>query len=151
MPVYVGDWLKGDFVNATVPKGKQLVSMFITANNNTAPFGMDSSREAVNRSVQAWEQAMERAMPGFLESIEAKGITLQLNWGRFAWGIVPEEIDVKSPTVKGLYFTADSVRNVASLASDKVYEVALLCEDAIEADLLTSTPMPQKPGTVSQS
>ena len=150
MPVYVGDWLKGDFVNAKVPEGKQLVSMFVTAKNNTAPFGLDSSREAVNQCVHAWEQAMERALPGFLESIEEKGITLQLNWGRFAWGIVPEEIDVKSPTVKGLYFAADSARSVASLASDKVYEVALLCEDAIAADLLTSTPMPGKPRTVSQ-
>jgi NAD(P)-binding Rossmann-like domain len=151
MPVYVGDWLKGDFVNARVPKGKQLVSMFVTANNNTAPFGMDSSREAVNRCLRAWELAMERAFPGFLESIEAKGMTLQLNWGRHPWGIVPEEIDVMCPTVKGLYFAADSVRNVASLASDKVFEVALLCEDAIAAELLTSMPMRGKRGTVSQS
>ena len=93
---------------------------------------------------------MERAFPGFLESIEAKATTLQLNWGRFAWGIVPEEIDVKSPTVKGLYFSADSVRNVASLASDKVYEVALLCEDAIAADLPASMPTPRAGGTTSQ-
>jgi hypothetical protein len=135
MPVYVGDWLKGDFVNARVPKGKQLVSMFVTANNNTAPFGMDSSREAVNKCIRAWELAMEQAFPGFQESIEAKGLTLQLNWGRHPWGIVPEEIDVKCPTVKGLYFAADSVRNVASLASDKVFEVALLCVDAVAADL----------------
>jgi hypothetical protein len=135
MPVYVGDWLKGDFVNARVPEGKQLVSMFVTAKNNTAPFGMDSSREAVNRCVHAWERAMERAWPGFRDNIEAKGITLQLNWGRHPWGIVPEEIDVKCPTVRGLYFAADSVRNVASLASDKVFEVAMLCEDAIAADL----------------
>jgi len=151
MPVYVGDWLKGDFVNAKVPKGKQLVSMFVTANNNTVPFGMDSSREAVNQCLQAWELAMERAFPGFLDSIEAKGMTLQLNWGRHAWGIVPEEIDVKSPTVKGLYFAADSVRNVASLASDKVFEVAMLCEDAVAADLPASMPLPQKPGTTSQT
>ena len=77
---------------------------------------------------------MEKAFPGFRESIEAKGVTLQLNWGRHAWGIVPEEIDVKCPTVRGLYFAADSVRSVASLASDKVFEVAMLCEDAIAAD-----------------
>ena len=134
MPVYVGDWLKGDFVNARVPKGKQLVSMFVTAKNNTAPFGLDSSREEVNKCVHAWEQAMEKAFPGFRESIEAKGVTLQLNWGRHAWGIVPEVIDVKCPTVRGLYFAADSVRSVASLASDKVFEVAMLCEDAIAAD-----------------
>jgi hypothetical protein len=94
---------------------------------------------------------MERAFPGFQKSIEVKGLTLQLNWGRFAWGIVPEEIDVKSPTVKGLYFAADSVRNVASLASDKVYEVALLCEDAIAADLPASMPTPQKGRTTSQT
>ncbi len=134
MAVYVGDWLKGDFVNASVPEGKQLVSTFITANNNTAPFGMDSSRVEVKKTVDAWEQAMEKAFPGFLNSIEAKANTLQLNWGRHPWGIVEEEIDVKSPTVKGLYFAADSVRSVASLASDKVFEIAMLCEDAIASD-----------------
>jgi len=37
--------------------------------------------------------------------------------------------------VKGLYFAADSVRNVASLASDKVFEIASLCEKAIDSDL----------------
>jgi len=135
VPTYVGDWLKGDLVNAAVPEGKQLVSNFITAKNLTAPFGMDSSREAVNRALQAWEDAMEKANPGFLDSIEKRHLTLQLNWGRYAWGIVPEEIDVKSPTVNGLYFTGNSIRNVASVASDKVYEMALLCEEAIAADL----------------
>ena len=134
MPVYVGDWLKGDFVNATVPEGKQLVSTFITANNHTAPFGMDSSREAVKNTLAAWEKAMEEAFPGFQDSVEEKALTLQLNWGRHPWGIVPEEIDVKNPTIKGLYHAADSVRNVASLASDKVFEIALLCEEAVSAD-----------------
>ena len=76
---------------------------------------------------------MEKAFPGFMDSIEEKALTLQLNWGRHPWGIVPEEIDVKSPTVQGLYHAADSVRNVASLASDKVFEIALLCDEAIAA------------------
>jgi hypothetical protein len=96
---------------------------------------MDSSRRAVNKALTAWEDAMEKAIPGFLASIEKKHLTLQLNWGRYAWGIVPEEIGVKSPHVRGLYFTGNSIRNVASLASDKIYEVALLCEEAIAADL----------------
>ncbi len=135
MATYVGDWLKGDFVNATVPKGKQLVSMFVTAKNHTEPFGMDSSREAVNKCLEAWENAMERAFPGFKDAIEQRQVTLQLNWGRYALGLVEEEIDVKSPTVKGLYFAGDSVRNVASLASDKVFEIAMMCEDAIARDL----------------
>jgi hypothetical protein len=135
MATYVGDWLKGDFVNAAVPQGKQLVSTFITANNLTAPFGMDSSRDAVRKAMEAWEQAMEKAFPGFLRSIEQKALTLQLNWGRHPWGIVREEIDVKCPNVKGLYLAGDSVRNVASLASDKVFEIAMLCEEAIAADL----------------
>ena len=135
MATYVGDWLKGDFVNARVPPGKQLISTFITANNNTAKFGMDSDRAAVKKALAAWEQAMEKAFPGFQNNIEQRQLTLQLNWGRHALGLVSEEIDVKLPSLKGLYFAGDSVRNVASLASDKVFEIALYCDEAIAADL----------------
>ena len=133
MAKYVGDWLKGDFVNATVPAGQQLVSTFITASNVTAPFGRHSDREAVQKALAGWENAMERAFPGFKSQIEQRQVTLQLNWGRHALGVVSEEIDVQSPTVKGLYFAGDSVRNVKSLASDCVFEIALLCDHAIAA------------------
>lgn len=136
MPVYVGDWLKGDFINATVPAGRQLVMTFITASNNTAPFGKgnDSDRASVKEALAGWESAMERAFPGFKDKIEHRQVTLQLNWGRHALGVVPEEIDVRLPTVKGLYFAGDSVRNVKSLASDCVFEIAMLCDEAIAED-----------------
>jgi phytoene dehydrogenase-like protein len=137
MPVYVGDWLEGEFINATVPEGKQLVMNFITASNNTAPFreGMDSNRETVLEALAGWENAMERAFPGFKDKIEQRQVTLQLNYGRYALGVVPEEIDVKHPSVKGLYFAGDSVRNVKSLASDCVFEIALICEEAMGDEL----------------
>jgi phytoene dehydrogenase-like protein len=136
MPVYVGDWLKGDFVNATVPAGKQLVSTFITASNNTAPFGRGtvSDREAVHQALAGWENAMERAFPGFQDKIERRQVTLQLNWGRHALGVAGAEIDVRHPDIKGLFFAGDSVRNVKSLASDCVFEIAMICEEAVSAD-----------------
>lgn len=136
MPVYVGDWLKGDFVNATVPEGKQLISTFITASNNTAPFGegTDSRREDVKKALAGWEQAMERAFPGFQDKIEQRLVSLQLNWGRYALGVSEVEIDVKSPNIKGLYFAGDSIRNVKSLASDCVFEIAMICDGEIAAD-----------------
>jgi len=134
MPNYVGDWLKGEFVNATVPPGKQLVYTFITANNTLAPFGLDSDLNRVREALRAWEDAMEKAFPRFKETIEFKTYSLQLNWGRYSMGLVPSEIKVKSPSVGGLYFAGDSVHTVASLASDKVYEIAKFCEEAILND-----------------
>ncbi len=134
VPNYVGDWLEGGFVNATVPQGKQLVLTFITAKNPLAPFGMPSDPDQVEKALSNWEEAMEKAFPGFRESIEHRTHTLQLNWGRYTWAIVPEEIGVQCPTVRGLYFAGDSVHTVASLASDKVFEVAKYCEEAVLAD-----------------
>ena len=134
IPNYVGDWLKGEFTNATVPPGKQLVYTFITANNALAPFGRQSDLNRVEKALGCWEGAMEKAFPGFQETIEHRAYTLQLNWGRFALGSVPSEIQVRCPTTKGLYFAGDSVHTVASLASDKVYEVAKYCEEAILTD-----------------
>lgn len=70
-----------------------------------------------------------KAFPAFAESIEFRGITLQLNWGRYAWAVVPTEIDMQSPNIKGLYFAGDTVWSVSSMVSDKVYEIAFpLCE-----------------------
>jgi len=134
IPNYVGDWLEGRFVNATVPAGKQLVSTFITASNALAPFGRQSDLNLVEKALGYWEEAMEKAFPGFKGTIEHKGYTLQLNWGRYSLVKVPAEIGVRCPTVKGLYFAGDSVHTVGSLASDKVYEVARHCERAILED-----------------
>jgi hypothetical protein len=134
IPNYVGDWLEGRFVNATVPPGKQLVSTFITAGNTLAPFGLESDLNRVQQALVNWENTMEKALPGFKETIEYKTYSLQLNWGRYTWARVPTEIRVKCPTVQGLYFAGDSVHTVASLASDKVYEIAKYCEEAILRD-----------------
>jgi phytoene dehydrogenase-like protein len=134
IPNYVGDWLKGEFTNARVPPGKQLVYTFITANNTLSPFGRESDLNMVEKALGCWEGAMEKAFPGFQEKIEYKTYTLQLNWGRFALGSVLAEIKVRCPTAKGLYFAGDSVHTVASLASDKVYEAAKYCEQAILED-----------------
>ena len=49
---------------------------------------------------------------------------MQLNWGRYAWAKVPVEIDVQSPNIRGLFFAGDSIRSVASMVSDKIYEMA---------------------------
>ncbi|MCJ7522795.1 MAG: hypothetical protein MUP21_11380, partial [Dehalococcoidia bacterium] len=46
------------------------------------------------------------------------------NWGRYAWAKVPAEIDIESPNIKGLYFGGDSIRSVASMVSDKIYQMA---------------------------
>jgi hypothetical protein len=134
MPNYVGDWLKGEFTNARVPPGKQLVYTFITANNSLSPFGRESDLNKVEKALGCWEGAMEKAFPGFQETIDYKTYTLQLNWGRFSLGSVPAEIEVRSPTTEGLYFAGDSPHTVASLASDKVFEVAKYCEQAILRD-----------------
>lgn len=134
IPNYVGDWLEGRFVNARVPKGKQLVYTFITARNSLAPFGLQSDLNQVEKALNNWEDAMDKAFPGFRTKIEHKAHTLQLNWGRYTWALVPTEVKVKCPTVQGLYFAGDSVHTVASLASDKVYEVAKYCEEAILGD-----------------
>jgi len=134
MPNYVGDWLKGEFTNATAPPGKQLVYTFITANNSLSPFGRESDLNSVEKALDCWEAAMEKAFPGFQETIEYKTYTLQLNWGRFSLGSVPAEIEVRCPTTEGLYFAGDSPHTVASLASDKVFEVAKYCEQAILKD-----------------
>jgi len=134
LPNYVGDWLEGSFVNASVPAGKQLVCTFITAKNTLAPFGLRSDLNQVEKALQNWEDAMEKAFPGFRSRIEHRAYTLQLNWGRYTWALEPTEIKVKCPTISGLYLAGDSVHTVASLASDKVYEIAKYCEEAILRD-----------------
>jgi phytoene dehydrogenase-like protein len=134
MPDYVGDWLEGSFTNAAVPAGRQLIYTFITANNTRAPFGLDADLRQVEKALHIWEDSMEKAFPGFKGKIDYRTYSLQLNWGRYTWALVPAEIQVRCPAVKGLYFAGDSVHTVASLASDKVYEVAEYCEEAILED-----------------
>jgi len=44
---------------------------------------------------------------------------------------MPEELSVKALGLDGLYFAGDSILSVSSLASDKVYDVALQCAEAV--------------------
>ncbi len=131
VPNYVGDWIVGDLINAKVPTGKQLVGNFITANFEGTPFGLDSSPEMVRKAIERWEASMQKVFPGFMSLVEAKVSNLQLNWGRYAYSVMPEELSVKALGLEGLYFAGDSILSVSSLASDKVYDVALQCAEAV--------------------
>ena len=130
-PTYVGDWILGDLINAKVPSGKQLVGNYITANFEGTQFGLDASPAMVRKAIERWEQAVQKVFPDFTRLVEARVCNLQLNWGRYAYSVMPQEVSVKALGVDGLYFAGDSILSVSSLASDKVYDVALQCADAI--------------------
>ena len=51
--------------------------------------------------------------------------------GRYSWCVMPKELSVRAQGVEGLYFAGDSILSVSSLASDKVYDVALQCAQAV--------------------
>jgi len=129
VPTYVGDWWLGSFCNAVVPPGKQLVCSYIPGGLEATHFGLTSPMEKVWEANNRFKDVVEKVSPGFAESIEFEGLNLQLNWGRYAWAVVPTEIDIQSPNIKGLYFAGDSVRSIGSMASDKIYQMAFpLCE-----------------------
>ena len=76
---------------------------------------------------------MEKAFPGFNDAIEDEAINLQLNFTRYAYAIVPTEVDIQSPNIKGLYFGGDSIRSVGTPMSDKCFQLAFpLCERILE-------------------
>ncbi len=90
---------------------------------------MDKVRQAHAR----WKEAVEKGFPGFNEAIEYEGMNLQLNFTRYAYAVVPTEIDIQSPNIKGLYFAGDSIRSVGAQCSDKCYDVATpVCERVLE-------------------
>jgi hypothetical protein len=84
-------------------------------------------KEAIGR----WEEAVEKVYPQFREMIEHKGMTLQLNWGRYSWAAVPAEIDIASPNVKGLFFGGDTIRSVTSMVSDKIFQMAFPLRESV--------------------
>lgn len=129
IPTYVGDWCVGSLFNAVEPPGKQLIFSYIPGGLEATHFGLNSPIDKVQEANRRWEEAVEKVFPGFAESIEFRGMTLQLNWGRYAWAVVPTEIEMQSPNISGLYFAGDTVWSVSSMVSDKVYEIAFpLCE-----------------------
>ena len=68
---------------------------------------------------------VEKAFPGFNDAIEHEGMNLQLNFTRYAYAVVPVELDLRSPNIEGLYFAGDSVRSVGTQMSDKCFDHAL--------------------------
>ncbi len=130
-PTYVGDWIRGDMINAEVPPGKQLVGNYITANFEGTQFGLDASPTMVHKAMQRWEESVKKVLPDFERHVEARVYNLQLNWGRYAYSVVSEELSVTAPGIEGLYFAGDSILSVSSLASDKVYDVAMQCAEAV--------------------
>jgi hypothetical protein len=134
LPTYVGDWCLGSpGFNVDEPPGKQYLYSYIPGGLPDTHFGLTSPPETVRLAIRRWEDAVEKVFPGFAGSIEHKGMSLQLNWGRYAWARVPVEIDIESPNIRGLYFAGDSVRSVTSMVSDKIYQTAFpLCERVLE-------------------
>jgi hypothetical protein len=133
IPTYVGWWNLASANNAVEPKGKQLLCSLIPGYLEDTHFGLNSPMNKVREANRRFKEAVEKAFPGFMESIEFEGLTLQLGCGEYTWAVVPTEIDIQSPNIKGLYFQGDSIRSVAGLLSDKVYQIAFpLCERIVE-------------------
>ena len=130
LPTYVGDWCLGyPLFNVKEPPGKQYLYSYIPGGLPDTHFGLTSPPDVVNQAIARWEEAVTKVFPDFAKAIEFKGMSLQLNWGRYAWAKVPTEIDIESPNIKGLYFAGDSIRSVTSMVSDKIYQMVFpLCE-----------------------
>jgi hypothetical protein len=130
----VGDLSLGSFVNAiNEPKGKQLVCSLIYGSSEAAYFGIPTRMEKVMEAHRRWKDAVEKAFPGFNDAIEFEGMNLQLNFTRYAYAVVPKEIDVQSPNIKGLYFGGDSIRSIGTPMSDKCFQLAFpICERVLD-------------------
>ncbi len=131
IPTYVGDLCVGSFFNATEPPGKQLIYGYIPGGLDATPFGLISDMSQVNEGNRRFKETVNKAFPGFIEAIQHEGMTLALNWGRYAWAAVPTEIDIQSPNIKGLFFAGDTIRSVTSMVSDKIYQMAFPLQDVI--------------------
>ena len=130
LPTYVGDWCLGyPLFNVKEPPGKQYLYSYIPGGLPDTHFGLTSPPDVVNQAIARWEDAVTKVFPDFPRAIEHKGMSLQLNWGRYAWAKVPTEIDLQSPNIRGLFFAGDSIWSVASMVSDKIYQMVFpLCE-----------------------
>lgn len=133
IPTYLGDLSLASANNAVEPPGKQLLCSYVPGGLDATHFGLTSPMERVREANRRFKEGVEKAFPGFTHAIESERLTLHLSWGRYAWAVVPTEIDIQSPNIKGLYFQGDSIRSVAGLASNKVYQLAFpLCESILE-------------------
>jgi hypothetical protein len=132
LPTYVGDWCLGwPLFNVDEPAGKQYLYSYIPGGLPDTPFGSASAPEMVNTAINRWEAAVEKVFPGFAGAIEHKGKSLQLNWGRYAFAVVPTELDLQSPNIRGLYFTGDTIWSVSSMVSDKIYQMVFPLREKI--------------------
>ncbi len=133
IPTYVGDLALGSFTSAAEPPGKQLVSSIVVGSNPINQFGLTPTMEAVWAGHKRWKESVEKAFPGFNEAIEYEGMNLQLNFTRYAYAVVPTEVDIQSPNIQGLYFAGDSIWAVGNPMSDKCFQIAFpLCERVLE-------------------
>jgi phytoene dehydrogenase-like protein len=129
LPTYLGDLCLGSYTNAKVPAGKQLVCSMVPGSLEATNFGLTSPMEKVKEAHRRWKDAVEKAFPGFNKAIEYEGMNLQLNFTRYAYAVVPVELDMQPPGIKGLYFAGDSIRSVSTQMSDKCFHIAYpVCE-----------------------
>lgn len=136
-PTYVGDFALGAFFGTKAPSNKQIVFSYIPGTLPDTPFGLDSDRSQIHAAHERFKTAIEKAFPGFRDAIEKEAYALPGNWGRWYLTKAPVELGVKSPTVKGLYFSGDSVLPVGGHMIDRVAMSAMKCADAIINDLKT--------------
>jgi hypothetical protein len=130
IPTYVGDLCSGEFINSVnEPPGKQIVVSMVPGSDFRIPTRWDRVMQAHKRL----KDSAEKAFPGFNDAIEDEGMNLQLNFTRYAYAVVPTEVDIQSPNIKGLYFGGDSIRSIGNPMSDKCFELAFpLCERITE-------------------
>ena len=146
IPTYVGDVFVGSMYNAKDPPGKQTIFSYISGGTKATHFGLTSPLEMVNKAKKRWKDAVEKAYPGFVESIEHEEMSLQLNWGRYAWAVVPTEIDIQSPNIRGLYFAGDTIWSVSSMVSDKIYQMVFPLRDRLVEYIRSQSKMPKRRG-----
>ena len=130
IPTYVGDICLASFINSVnEPPGKQIVCSLIPGSLEATYFDIPARWEKVIEAERRWKDAVEKAFPGFNKAIQGEARNLQLNFTRYAYAVVPKEIDIQSPNIKGLYFGGDSIRSVGTPMSDKCFQLAFpLCE-----------------------
>jgi protoporphyrinogen oxidase len=130
IPTYIGDVCSGEFINSlNEPPGKQIVCSMIPGTLEGTNFGIPTRWEKVMAAHRRWKDAVEKAFPGFNDAIEHEAINLQLNFTRYAYAVVPTEVDIQSPNIEGLYFGGDSIRSIGTPMSDKCFQLAFpLCE-----------------------
>jgi len=133
LPTYMGDLALGSYTDARVPPGKQLVCAMIPGSLEATNFGLTAPMEKVKEAQRRWKEGVEKGFPGFTKAIQYEGMNLQLCFTRYAYAVVPIEIDFQPPNLKGLYFAGDSIRSVSTQMSDKCFQIAFpICESVLD-------------------